>query len=67
MHYDNLTPTYTNPTPVRSDDEDDDEDEQENKQAKKNAAPVAMLIQKNSSSSGKSFSGARSPTKARRT
>ena len=46
MHYDNLTPTYTNPTPVRSDDEDDDEDEQENKQAKKNAAPVAMLIQK---------------------
>ena len=46
MHYDNLTPTYTNPTPVRSDDDDDDEDEQENKQAKKNAAPVAMLIQK---------------------
>jgi ATP-dependent Clp protease protease subunit len=46
MHYDNLTPTYANPTPVRADDDDDDEDEQENKQAKKNAAPVAMLIQK---------------------
>ncbi len=47
MHHDNLTPTYTNPTPVRSDDDDDDdEDEQENKQAKKNAAPVAILIQK---------------------
>ena len=45
MHYDNFTPTFSNPLPVRADD-DDDEDEPGLDPEKKGAAPVSLLIQK---------------------
>lgn len=46
MHYDNFTPTFSNPLPVRADDDDDDEDEPGLNPEKKGAAPVSLLIQK---------------------